>query len=324
MFKVAIVVIPEAFPHSIIEPLDVLSRCQTIYYKRTGQLNDLKPEIALVGETRDFQIEFNGISISPTEDVTTQERYNVVWIPSLLVDNSLAYRNRKKMIRWIREQARQGAVVATVCTGAFLLAETGLLNHRTTTLHWSFAELFTETYPLIKVQPQVPVICDEKFYSAAADSEWITLVSEILTLKYGKVFSSKTSEMFVFNGYKRSSGMALGTRFANRTQDAIIAKTQAWISEHIAEENLVSRAACEFGLSESSLARRFKSAHQESVINYIQHIRIERAKEALEMTKLPVERISDMVGYRDSSYFRRLFKIKTGMTPKQYRKQCSG
>lgn len=323
MLKVAIVVIPEAFPHSIIEPLDVFSRCQTIYSKRTGQHSDQKSQVALVGETKDFFIKFNGIRISPTEDIAAAERYDIIWIPSLMVDECLTYRKRKKMIRWIKDQARQGAEIATVCTGAFLLADTGLLNHRDTTLHWSFSDLFSEQYPLVRVKPHVPVICDDNFYSAAADSEWITLTSEILSRKYGKVFSAKTSEMFVFNGYKRVSGKVFESRFINQTQDAIIAKTQAWISEHISEENLISRAAIEFGLSESALARRFKSAHRESVINFIQHVRIERAKEALEMTKLPVERISDLVGYRDSSYFRRLFKIKTGMTPKQYRKHCS-
>lgn len=323
MLSVAIVVVPEAFPHSIIEPLDVFSRCQTIYSKRTGQTVDQKPLVALVGETRDLSIEFNGIRIAPTDDVSGQQKFDVIWIPSLMIDERLTYKNRKKMIRWIREQANHGAEIASVCTGAFLLAETGLLNHRQTTLHWSFSDLFSDTYPLPQVKPHVPLTSDGNIHCAAADSEWITLASAILERRFGRVFSAKTAEMFVFNGYKRVNGRVFETRFVNQTKDAIIAKTQAWIAEHICEENLISRAAIEFGLSESALARRFKSAHRESVINFIQHVRIERAKEALEMTKLPVERISDLVGYRDSSYFRRLFKIKTGMTPKQYRKHCS-
>lgn len=323
MLKVAIVITPEAFPHSIIEPLDVFSRCQTIYQRRTGQTHSDKPQVALVAETLEQTIELNGIRISPTHDVWTTEKFDVVWIPSLMVDDALSYRQRTKMQRWIKDQFQHGAEIATVCTGAFLLAETGLLNHRESTLHWTYSDLFSEMYPLVRVKPHVPVHCEDRLYSAAADSEWITLATEILERKYGRFFSAKTAEMFIFNGYKRIGGQVFENRFTNQTRDAIIAKTQAWISEHFSEENLISRAAIEFGLSESSLARRFKSAHRESVINFIQHVRIQRAKEALEMTKLPVEKISDLVGYRDSSYFRRLFKIKTGMTPKQYRKHCS-
>ena len=128
--------------------------------------------------------------------------------------------------------------------------------------------------------------------------------------------------MFLFSG-KGKKNNNINIQPNKTPEDAIVLKTQSWLSEHISEANLIARAAHEFGLSESSLTRRFKSARSESVINYIQYLRIERAKEALELTNMPVEKISDLVGYRDSSYFRRLFKGKTGMTPKEYRKQYS-
>ena len=317
MLKVAIVVIPEAFPHSIIEPLDVFTRCQTIYQHQTGERITEVPQVALVGESSEHTIELNGIRISPTHDITTPEQFDVIWIPFLMIDDELSYRRRKKMQHWIKDQLLHGAQVATVGTGAFLLAETGLINYRETALNRSYSYLFSDIYPLVKIKPQVAVHCEDWLYSAAADSDWISLATEVLEMKYGKVFSAKTAEMFIFNSYKREV-----KNRANHIHDAIVAKAEAWISEHISEDNLVSRAAMEFGLSESSLTRRFKAAHRESVMNFIQNLRIQRAKEALEMTKLPVERICDLVGYRDSSYFRRLFKIKTGMTPNQYRKQC--
>ena len=96
MLKVAIVIIPEAFPHSIIEPLDVFSRCQTIYQRRTGQTHSHKPQVALVAESLEQTIEFSGIRISPTHDIWTTEKFDVVWVPSLMVDEALSYRQRKK------------------------------------------------------------------------------------------------------------------------------------------------------------------------------------------------------------------------------------
>ena len=323
MLKVAIIVIPEAFPHSITEPLDVFTRCQSIYQKRTGQYADQKPSVSLVAESKDVKINFNGIQITPTDDMSGSTRYDIIWIPSLMVDQDLSYRARRRVVQWIRDQAKSGAEIATVCTGAFLLAETGLLNHRSTTLHWSFTDLFSKTYPQVLVKPHVPIVHHQNIYSAAANSEWITLVTEILEKWYGKAFSSKTAEMFIFNSYKGKKAKLYDWKYLNHTQDAIVAKTQAWLTEHISEDNLISRAATEIGLSESALSRRFKLAHCESVISYVQHVRVERAKEALELTKMPVEQISDLVGYSDSSYFRRLFKGRTGMTPKQYRKHYS-
>ena len=213
-----------------------------------------------------------------------------------------------------------GAKVATVCTGAFLLAETGLLNFKHTTLHWSFAERFADTYPLVTVNPEIPISSDGAFYSAAADNEWLTLAKEVLTNQFGKDISVKTAEMFSFSGLRPMQTSKVSETAPGENHDAVAEKARAWLSAHISEENLISRAATEVGMSESSMARRFKTAYRVSLIGYIQEVRIERAKDALEMSSLPIERISEQIGYRDSSYFRRLFKVKTGMTPKEYRK----
>lgn len=323
MFKVAIVVIPEAYPHSIIEPFDLFSRSQSIYQCRTGQGSDDCSSVTLVAEDKDQILDFNSVQIKAADDVRSREVYDLVWIPSLIIDQRMEYRKRKQMISWIKSQYNAGAKVATVCTGAFLLAETGLLNFKNTTLHWSFAESFSEKYPLVTVNPQIPVCAEDGFYSAAADSEWLSLSRTILKDRFGKDFSTKTAEMFSFNGVRSGSTGKRVAGSVGNAHDAIAEKTKNWLSDHISENNLITRAATELGMSESSLARRFKSAHRVSLIGFIQEVRIERAKDALEMTSMPVERISDLIGYRDSSYFRRLFKIKTGMTPKEYRKNYS-
>lgn len=323
MFKIAIVVIPEAFPHSVIEPFDLFSRSESIYKRRTGQQSDVHSRVSLIAEDKEHVLDFNSIQIRATDDVRGREQYDLIWIPSLMIDHRMEYRKRKQMISWIKMQVNSGAKVATVCTGAFLLAETGLLNFKNTTLHWSFAEMFSDKYPLVTMNPQVPVYSDGSFYSAAADSEWLALSKVILMDQFGKDYSTKTAEMFSFNS-ARLANTPIGTSDAPRhSRDAIAEKTKVWLAAHISENNLITRAATELGMSESSLARRFKTANRVSLIGFIQEVRIERAKDALELTSMPVERISDLVGYRDSSYFRRLFKIKTGMTPKEYRKNYS-
>ncbi|MEE2730330.1 MAG: helix-turn-helix domain-containing protein [Pseudomonadota bacterium] len=324
MYKVAIVLIPEAFPHSVIEPFDLLSRSQRLYKYRTGQSSVPDVSVSIVAEDKNQLPEFNGVHIAASEDVYSRETFDLIWIPSLMLDSGLSYRKRKAMMSWIRQQVSAGAQVATVCTGAFLLAETGLLNFKVTTVHWSFVEMLSERYPLITVNPQVPVYADNGFYSAAADEEWLALAREVLQAQFGKEVSKKTAEMFSFNAVAQSAVPKVEQFGARRSaHDAVAEKTKTWLTAHIAENNLIVRAAKELGLSESSLARRFKTAHRVSLIGFIQDVRIERAKDALELTSMPIERISDLVGYRDSSYFRRLFKIKTGMTPKEYRKHYS-
>ena len=99
MLKIAIIAIPEAFPHSIIEPLDVFSSCETIYKLRSGQQNLSKPTVSLVGESKDIAINFKGVQISPTTDVNEHEKFDVVWIPSLALDNWLSYKKRRQTLR---------------------------------------------------------------------------------------------------------------------------------------------------------------------------------------------------------------------------------
>lgn len=317
MLTVAIVMIPEMFPHSVLEPYDVFSRSQEIYRARTGQKANAPFSVSLVGESVFNPVNFDHIRIEPTVDVSSGSQFDLIWIPSLMIDHGLSYRKRKKIINWIRQQYLRGAEVAAVCTGSFLLAETGLLNFKNTTLHWTFADLFQDIYPMVEVQPHLPISQTDNLYSAAADSEWLRLLATVMEVHYGKEFSTRTAEMLTFSSARHADRQP--AQNSPETRDALVVKTQAWLTAHISEDNLISRAANELGLSESSLTRRFKNAHKVSVINFIQNTRIERAKEALEMTNMSIEKISDMVGYRDSSYFRRLFKVKTGMTPKQYR-----
>lgn len=321
MLKVAVIVIPEAFPHSVIEPFDVLSRGKAIYQCRTGQNDAFRSQVSLIAECKDTQVEYNNIRICPTDDINTREQFDLIWIPSLVIDKNLSYKKRKNIIGWIKHQANNGAEIASICTGSFLLAETGLLNYQSITMHWSFTSLFSENYPSVFVKPQLPTLYNNKVYSAAADAEWLTVVKDILEKYYGKSFSAKTAEMLSFNAMRYKHHSPPNLTACEQSYDAIVEKTQTWLTAHISETNLISRAANEFGLSESSLTRRFKSARKVSVIKFIQGIRVERAKDALELTNMPIEQISDLVGYRDSSYFRRLFKTKTGMTPKEYRKQ---
>ena len=320
MFKVAIVVIPEAFPHSIIEPFALFNHSQKIYCYRTGESTDACASVSIIAEDKSHVLDSNGICITPSEDVRTREVFDLIWIPSLMIGSSSSYRKRKLMINWIKNQIGLGAKVATVCTGAFLLAETGCLNFKNTTLHWSFTEKFSETYPLVSLNPEIPTFSDGTFYSAAADNEWLALAKEVLSNQFGRDFSIKTAEMCSFTGLRPMQSNKVTSIHKGDNHDAVAEKTRAWLSAHISEENLITRAATEVGMSESSMARRFKTAYRVSLIGYIQEVRIERAKDALEMSSLPIERISEQIGYRDSSYFRRLFKVKTGMTPKEYRK----
>lgn len=320
MFKVAIVVVPEAFPHSIIEPFVLFNRSQTINCYQSVEGVDTSTTVSIVAENKAQVFDTNGIRISPSEDVRTNEIFDLIWIPSLKIGSTASYRKRKLMINWITNQIRMGAKVATVCTGAFLLAETGLLNFKHTTLHWSITEKFTDKYPLVSVNPEIPIFTDGAYYSAAADSEWLALAREVLLNQFGKGFSVKAADMFSFSGLRPIQTNKIPSIAPGETHDSVAEKTRAWLSAHISEENLISRAAIEVGMSESSMARRFKTAFRVSLIGYIQDVRIERAKDALEMSSLPIERISEHIGYRDSSYFRRLFKVKTGMTPKEYRR----
>lgn len=323
MIQVAIIAIPEALPSSIFGPLDVLRACAGVASLTTVGKSGPPFSVKLVALNESVFTSFNGVPVTPDVGIANAGDFNLVWIPSLALSPAGLFNPYPELQQWIRHQHRLGAEILSVCTGAFLLAETGLLDHQKCTTHWAYSKLFTSRYPKVELQPHLSIVHNPSIHCAAAGSAWNDLVLNVIERYCDKRTAVQTAKLFLLQTHPRVQQAIRHLTSTQQHHDAMIDAAERWLAAHLSEDDLIARAAAEVQLTEVTFKRRFKQALNEPPSLYIQRLRVDKAKQALELTPQSVEDISAMVGYRDSSFFRRLFKRLTGLTPAQYRRLFS-
>lgn len=321
VIKIAILAVNEALPSSIMGPLDLLRACDRIAQAISGKPHDITFDVAIVSESTEQFTGFSGVTLVPDTAIDNQQQYDLVWIPSLILGPDGLFDTHPRALGWLRQQYQGGANIAAVCTGAFLLAESGLLKGQKVTTHWAYAGLFAQRYPNVELLPHLSIVRNERISCSAAGTAWHDLVLDVIEQHCGRRIAIQTAKMFLLQTHPRSQQTVRHIAKPVHHNDTMIEAAERWLGAHLSEEDLISRVAAEIGMNEVTFQRRFRQALQEPVNAYIQRLRVEKAREALEMTADSVEDISALVGYRDSSFFRRLFKRMTGLTPAQYRRE---
>lgn len=209
--------------------------------------------------------------------------------------------------------------VASNCTGAFLMAEAGLLNNKEATTHWGFSNRFRQLYPQVNLNPEKLVTVDGHIACAGGGMAWWDLGVHLIERHAGAQVARELAKAFVIDAGRNSQAPYSALQTKRYHSDTVILKLQDWLEEHYDESaNLQSLAALS-GLTTRSLIRRFKLATGETPTSYLQSIRIEAARSHLENSRLPVEDVTRLVGYEDVSSFSRLFRKHTGVAPGAYR-----
>lgn len=227
-------------------------------------------------------------------------------------------------IAWVRRHLDHGAVVCATCSGSVLLAEAGLLDGVEAASHWSMADLFRDRYPGVKFRPE-RILCDSgrggRLITTGGASSWQDLALYLIGRFCGAEEASRVSRLFLLGD--RGYGQLPFASMARPRQhgDAVISKIQAWLVDNYATANPVSVMVGRSGLSERSFKRRFSAATGYTPVEYVQALRIEEAKQMLETDDLAIEDVAMAVGYEDPTFFRKLFKRRTGVTPAQYRQR---
>ena len=225
----------------------------------------------------------------------------------------------KVLLPWIEEQYDNGAEVASLCVGAFLLAATGLLNGKKCSTHWGFINEFREMYPDVEVLDGSIVTEEKRIYSSGgANSYWNLLLYlvEKYTNRETAILASKYFAIDIDRDSQAAFAMFKGQKDHNDTE---IKKVQEYIEKNIAEKMTVDELAAIAATGRRSFERRFRLATNNSVLEYIQRVKIEAAKRQFESSRKNINEVMYNVGYTDTKAFRDLFKKITGLTPIEYR-----
>lgn len=320
-----IVAVPETAGSALYGMVDVLTAAGNLWQTLARSEDASQPfRVRIVGaHARGFRCG-NGVPVVPDVAVRDDPRADVIVLPELWLGPDEPPSGRyPALLEWIRARYRTGSHVYSACSGSLMLAETGLLDGREATSHWGYQDLFRRHYPQIRFRPE-PTLCfadtSGRIVTAGGTTSWHDLALHIIArhaspgeaMRIAKVYLLKlhTEGQLPYAPLVRPQGHA----------DAIVQACEEWLAGHYRESGAVARAVMHSRLPERTLKRRFRQATGMTLIDYVQNLRIEEAKRQLESTSRPADEISAEVGYEDASFFRRLFKRRTGLAPAQYRR----
>lgn len=275
--------------------------------------------VELVGLKKQVKINDGLFSINTSHLLNEVKKTDLVIIPALFGDMKTAINANKKVLPWIKEQYNNGAEVASLCVGAFLLASTGLLNGKKCSTHWGFQNEFQEMFPEVEVIDGSIVTEEQRLYSSGgAMSYWNLLLYlvEKYTDRETAILASKYFAIDIDRDSQAAFAMFKGQK--NHTDEAI-KQAQDFIDKNIQEKITIDELADLVLLGRRSFERRFKIATNNSVLEYINRVKIEFAKRSFESSRKNINEVMYDVGYTDTKAFRSIFKKITGLTPVEYR-----
>lgn len=220
---------------------------------------------------------------------------------------------------WLREQHARGATLGGVCVGSLMLAESGLLDGRSATTHWTSTKAFSERYPKIRLKADTPIVDDGDLITTAGLMAWSELGLRLVDRLLGPSIATATARFLVVE--HSDSASECGSNFAPILShgDAAILKVQHWLQGTGATDVSLTAMAERAGLEERTFLRRFRAATGLKPTEYCQHLRVGKAREMLEFTNGTIDHIAWTVGYQDPGAFRAIFKKITGLAPSEYR-----
>jgi transcriptional regulator GlxA family with amidase domain len=246
---------------------------------------------------------------------------DLVLIPGFLFTLREALPGFGRYADWLRRQHAQGAVLATMCTATFLLAETGLLCGARATTHWAFADLFRKRYPEVQMDDRQTLCEDNRLITSGGASAAMDLLLHVIR-RYGSLdLAQKCSRYLLIDNARVEQSVYMLWSMPKGHGDADILRVQNWLEEHYDQPLCMDELAPRFGFGVRNFMRRFKEATGYTPLAYLQTLRLEKAKHLLESTRMSLDSITFKVGYEDSNSFRRLFQQRVGLLPASYRKK---
>ncbi|AEV96669.1 AraC family transcriptional regulator [Niastella koreensis] len=248
---------------------------------------------------------------------------NLVIIPGFKGEISTILHKYRDVIHWIGEMHRCGAEIASMCVGSFFLAEAGLLNGKVATSHWAAAGEMQWRYPLVRVQSDRIITDQEGVYTSGGAFSALKLVLYIIEKFCGRETALAVSKRYSIDiDYTSQAHFAVFTGQRQHGDEEIL-KSQSYIEEHYASDLTIEQVSALCNTGKRNFIRRFKAATNNTPIEYLQRVRVEAAKKALENEDCSLDQVMDRTGYEDIKTFRLIFKRLTGLSPRDYRKRYS-
>lgn len=301
---------------SIVGAYKIFSRANACW-KTAGKKELFTIQLAGLSKKVDF---YDGLfSVKPHTTVSSIHQTNLIIIPSLNHNYENALKGNKVLIDWVAKQYAAGAEVATICTGAFMLAASGLLDGKRCSTHWSAAENFRTMFPKVNLQTDQLITDEDGIYTNGGAYSFLNLMIYLVEKYYDRQTAIFCSKVFQIEMDRHSQSTFIIFKGQKSHNDEMVQQAQSYIEENLNEKITVDQLSAKFAVGRRNFDRRFIKATGNTPVEYAQRVKIESAKKQLESSRKTISEVMYEVGYSDVKAFREVFKKITGLSPIEYR-----
>ncbi len=317
--KHVIILVPECDVNlsSITGPLEVLTGANS-YWQRMG--NRSLMEISIAGVANERIINTGYLTLHP-KDFHQVDKADLIIIPSLSADKGYdnLVKSNTELTRWMKDQYKNGAEIASICTGAFLLAATGLLDGKTCSTHWNAENEFRRMFPNIDLHIDKLITARQGIYTNGGAYSFLNLVLFLVEKYFDRQTAIFCSKVFQIDLDRTSQSPFFIFEPQKNHGDEMIDKAQVYLEKNLTEKISFEQLASQLAISRRNFDRRFIKATGNTPVEYLQRLKVEVAKNALENGRKSIFEIMMNVGYSDDKAFREVFRRITGLSPVDYR-----
>lgn len=304
---------------TVIGPLEVFSNTGLIWNALRGESAAPVFEVATASEDG-APVEYEGgVVIRPDCAVDDIRDTDLVYASTIGIEFDAVVARRPRMVGFLERQARRGKLVAGVCTGVALLAESGLLNGRPATTHWAIADRFRDRYPEVDWKPELFITESDNVFCGGGVYAALDLCLHLVERLAGYEAARQCGRALLIDAPRTWQAGFAAPNLARAHNDEAIRRVQDFLQERFREPVTVETMAGEADMSPRNFTRRFKQATGEPPLAYLHKLRVDCAKHLLETDFKSVQQVCYEVGYEDQPHFRNLFKRHTGLTPTEYK-----
>lgn len=279
--------------------------------------------VQLVGLTKEVKLHNGSFTVHADKVLSEVKKTDLIFVPALIGDMKHALQLNQDFIPWIVKQYRQGAEVASLCIGAFLLASTGLLNGKKCSTHWRSANLFRSMFPEVDLVDDRIITEEQGLYSSGGANSYWNLLLYLLEKYTDREIAIVASKVFAVEIDRKSQSPFIMFNGQKTHEDEPVKKAQEFIENNVSDRISVEDLALKFAIGKRNFERRFKKATNNTPVEYMQRVKIEAAKKCLETSRKNVNEVMYDVGYTDTKAFRTVFKKITGLSPLDYKNKYS-
>ena len=301
---------------SIVGAYKIFTRANE-YWKNSGRKELFKIELAGISKEVEF---YDGLfTVKPHTHISSIAKTNLIIIPSLNHNYQKAIKGNELLIDWIEKQYKQGAEIASICTGAFLLAASGLLDGKTCSTNWAAADNFRQMFPKVNLQEDKLITDENGIYTNGGAYSFLNLIIYLIEKYYDRPTAIFCSKVFQIEMDRQSQSAFIIFKGQKLHGDEMVKKAQAYIETKLDEKISVEQLSSRFAVGRRNFDRRFIKATGNTPVEYSQRVKIEAAKKTFETTRKTINEVMYEVGYSDVKAFREVFRKITGMSPLEYR-----